>query len=690
MTTYNTGNPVPSTAVKDLYDNSQTEDEVVNSDAPTTVTRTGKVIKTFAGFQQDFDAFLLASGYEFLGDYDDPGELTFTRANQMMSKDGEFWRPSASLSLPYTTVNNWAIDQPKFVAMGDAVLRQDLAAPGGSALIEYKGRDVEERLGDVISIMDADGANPGAAGTGGNDLVAVQHKIDQARPLSGSVLLPTGKKFMVTSKPTNPTGVPFVGDGKVGMAELGPGGVGTGFYQFNTKFDREPCIGREYLYRPWSFIHLQDGDRSTAPTGGPASDLRIYLFGDSTAVGYVNNVGPTPSPNLAPNLAPNVAIVNQLNNNGVRYCSVFQRAVSGTSWADLNAIPDISATTALFIIKYGINDAALPNPGLPVDQRIANMATVMRAKLAAIRAVPSGALSQLGIILVGPTATADSVNGRNEEFFEQVRDVYIQAARDYQCCYIDPYPFLRDARTGGLLWMDQPYGGTETGNTGPRTVHMTDTSMNVLWAWIVDQAFPREALLEWGSTSFRNIGNNSATFAVEATGPLGYRAGETWQVALVASGFPIDGRLQTLRWADGQTKQILHPFATSLAGGTGTISRTSTLSGLTFLARWTGIPEALTLVTGWVTFAPSTAPSATLGDDGWVDLIGSMKSGTIGAGTLVTTLPVGMRPPTDRFFVVSTNAGVGSLTIQATGQVLIAGGGDATRMNLDGIRFKAA
>lgn len=137
MTTFNTGNPVPSTAVKDLYDNSQTEDEFVNSDAFSTVTRTGKTIKTMAGFEDDFQEFLLASGYEFLGDYDDPGEITFLRRNQVMSKDGEYWRPAATLVLPYTTVNNWAVDQPKFVSIGDASLRQALALLSGAGMVGF-------------------------------------------------------------------------------------------------------------------------------------------------------------------------------------------------------------------------------------------------------------------------------------------------------------------------------------------------------------------------------------------------------------------------------------------------------------------------------------------------------------------------------------------------------------------------
>lgn len=204
MTTYNTGNPVPSTAVKDLYDNSQTEDEVVNSDALTTVTRTGKTIKTFAGFENDFQEFLLASGYEFLGDYDDPGELTFTRRNQMTSKDGEYWRPSASLVLPYTTVNNWVVDEPKFVGVGDASLRQALAN-GTSDLVDsgvvgYRGRHVDDRLDDQVFVTDY-----GALGDGvTNDTSAVMAAWTAATLQGKALTFPAGVYYGTWGNLANP------------------------------------------------------------------------------------------------------------------------------------------------------------------------------------------------------------------------------------------------------------------------------------------------------------------------------------------------------------------------------------------------------------------------------------------------------------------------------------------------------
>lgn len=125
--TYNTLNPLGSTAPKDLFDNASNFDEAMNSASPSFYDRFSKRRETWAGMEKAFDDFLLASGYEFIGDYDADGPLTITQQNQVFTKDGEYWRSSPALALPYITVNNWVIDQPKFVSVGDAQLRQSLA-----------------------------------------------------------------------------------------------------------------------------------------------------------------------------------------------------------------------------------------------------------------------------------------------------------------------------------------------------------------------------------------------------------------------------------------------------------------------------------------------------------------------------------------------------------------------------------
>jgi len=58
MTTHNTGNPVPSAAVKDLYDNAENLDKGINGDDPTWTDRKGRVRKSMAGVELDFQQFL--------------------------------------------------------------------------------------------------------------------------------------------------------------------------------------------------------------------------------------------------------------------------------------------------------------------------------------------------------------------------------------------------------------------------------------------------------------------------------------------------------------------------------------------------------------------------------------------------------------------------------------------------------
>jgi len=167
---YNTGNPVEpngSADPRDLFDNAENLDLAVNGDALTWVDRTGKTRKSFAGMDADFKSFLISSGYEFIGDYDLDGPLTITRPNQVFTKDGEYWRSGPSLDLPYTTVNNWTSDQPKFVSVGDAVLRQALAAPGGAHLVGYSGgQTVLDRLDEIASVVGGQAVGMSQTGVG--------------------------------------------------------------------------------------------------------------------------------------------------------------------------------------------------------------------------------------------------------------------------------------------------------------------------------------------------------------------------------------------------------------------------------------------------------------------------------------------------------------------------------------------
>lgn len=144
MTTYATGNPVPSTAVQDLLDNSENFDVAVNSTGQSWTDRLGVLRLSWKGIETQFAQFLINQGFQYLGDYSS-GPLTIGAPNQVFSYLGNYYRPGPSLTLPYTTVSNWAIDQPKFLVAGDGVLRNELTStalnkgisllPGGQRIV---------------------------------------------------------------------------------------------------------------------------------------------------------------------------------------------------------------------------------------------------------------------------------------------------------------------------------------------------------------------------------------------------------------------------------------------------------------------------------------------------------------------------------------------------------------------------
>lgn len=146
----NTGNPVGSKAFLDFEDNVKNLDLAVNSDELSWRDRLGRDRKSFEGMEREFDSaqdsresrfndFIAASGYQFAGDYG-PG-IEITEYNQLIrDSNGEFWRVSGQVELPYTTTGAGIPEDDALVPAGDAVLRQDLANPDkGAAMVAYGG-----------------------------------------------------------------------------------------------------------------------------------------------------------------------------------------------------------------------------------------------------------------------------------------------------------------------------------------------------------------------------------------------------------------------------------------------------------------------------------------------------------------------------------------------------------------------
>ena len=160
MSTYKTGHPLGSAAVKDLFDNAENLDFALNSlTALIWTDRLGKTRRSFFGMESAFvtqlssqesrfNTFIQSSGYQIVGDYT-AGPLTFTDYNQLIRYNNELYKLTAATDIPFTTAGNtdetWtSTDAAHFVSVGDAALRQNL------------GSD-EEGMGTWLSIHVQDG-----------------------------------------------------------------------------------------------------------------------------------------------------------------------------------------------------------------------------------------------------------------------------------------------------------------------------------------------------------------------------------------------------------------------------------------------------------------------------------------------------------------------------------------------------
>lgn len=127
MTTFNTGNPVPSANAKDRYDNSQTFDEFVSSQNDYTVTRLGYTLPTMWGMANTFNAWLAGSAFEAVHlVYVDGSPLTVNRPTQLIDRAGSVYRIKLPSSFPLTLTGNFAVDSAKLVDNGDLSVRQAL------------------------------------------------------------------------------------------------------------------------------------------------------------------------------------------------------------------------------------------------------------------------------------------------------------------------------------------------------------------------------------------------------------------------------------------------------------------------------------------------------------------------------------------------------------------------------------
>ncbi|EAX2029250.1 phage tail protein [Salmonella enterica] len=140
MTTYNTGNPLGSSAAKDLYDNSQNLDHFVNDQQNEHFPdRLGKQRKTWYGIEKSANQAISQYGYITKDSFEDGSTLSLANECLRWKSNGEYYRWDGTLPKvvpPASTPDSTGgIGQGKWVSVGDASLRSNLAEPDGYQLI---------------------------------------------------------------------------------------------------------------------------------------------------------------------------------------------------------------------------------------------------------------------------------------------------------------------------------------------------------------------------------------------------------------------------------------------------------------------------------------------------------------------------------------------------------------------------
>lgn len=434
------------------------------------------------------------------------------------------------------------ISPTTWVDRTDGSLRSELAADGGAGMIGFGDESVQSVITESLTPD-----SQGAAGDGVTDDTA---GINSAISAVGSnVTLKKGKKYLTTSISNN-LGKPFTGAGHVVESVTG------GLEAQNTYADRyQRVTGQENLAAWYRLVY----DQHTTPT----RQMRIVFSGDSTTAG----VGVDLEYQIASLVANGISDAGM---QGPYNTSCINNGHSGAhtgQWETTYVYDDIADAPDLLVLRWGINDPGYLKDGNPAPldagqsypnrRDINDFATSLRNGLTTFRA--SKNFYTTSILLMMPNSTYDIPNGRDALWYEHLRDVLIQAARDFQCAFIDTYAIMQDSRYLANVLMDDPMP------TSGRGIHPNNTMNSIIAGHMLDVIMPKGLRYNLAANKILSIGG--AALAVSASLlPSAYGAAVYMNRALTANGWPIDGNALTFRTVDDTVVQYCFGYKNSDRG----------------------------------------------------------------------------------------------------------------------------
>lgn len=222
MTTYNTGNPLGSSAAKDLYDNTQNFDHLSNDQSNELwPDRFDNPRLTWHGMEVRYQEKLASMGWTLIDSFQDGANLT--RADEALrwklpDGDGEYYRWDGALpkTVPSgsTPESTGGTGTGKWLSVGDAVLRSQIVShnPPGASLIGLPYGTVNDAIKYLTPYMF--GASDAIDA---DNTAALSQMLDEAQ--DGTVLDFCGKMFRVyanvsgipsaTANPTTDNALPY-------------------------------------------------------------------------------------------------------------------------------------------------------------------------------------------------------------------------------------------------------------------------------------------------------------------------------------------------------------------------------------------------------------------------------------------------------------------------------------------------